>query len=141
MGIIAALLIAAGHLSPNALNEPDGIPLWVVLSCQAAIALGTLLGGWRIVRTMGTKLTRLQPMGGVCSESAAAATLFFASFQGIPVSTTHTITGGIVGVGSSQRLSAVRWNIARRVAWAWVLTIPGSAIVAALTYRILAALS
>jgi PiT family inorganic phosphate transporter len=141
MGIIAALLIGAGRLSPGALDEPDGIPLWVVLSCHLAIALGTMLGGWRIVRTMGTKLTRLNPMGGVCAESAAAATLFFASFQGIPVSTTHTITGAIVGIGSSDRLSAVRWNIARRVVWAWVLTIPGSAIVAALTYRILALLA
>ena len=99
-----------------------------------------MLGGWRIVRTMGTKLTRLQPMGGVCAESAAAATLFFASFQGIPVSTTHTITGAIVGVGSSERMSAVRWNVARRVVWAWVLTIPGSALVAALTYQIVAVL-
>ena len=135
MGIIAALLIGAGRLSPDAIDQPDGIPLWIVLSCHAAIALGTMLGGWRIVRTMGTKLTRLHPMGGVCAESAAAATLFFASFQGIPVSTTHTITGAIVGVGSSERLSAVRWNIARRVVWAWVLTIPGSALVAALTYK------
>ncbi len=141
MGIIAALLIGAGRLSPDAIDQPDGIPLWIVLSCHAAIALGTMLGGWRIVRTMGTKLTRLHPMGGVCAESAAAATLFFASFQGIPVSTTHTITGAIVGVGSSERLSAVRWNIARRVVWAWVLTIPGSAIVAALTYKVVEWLS
>jgi inorganic phosphate transporter, PiT family len=141
MGIIAALLIGAGRLSPSALNDPEGIPLWVVLSCQAAIALGTMMGGWRIVRTMGTKLTRLQPMGGVCAESAAAATLFFASYQGIPVSTTHTITGAIVGIGSSERLSAVRWNVARRVVWAWVLTIPGAGLVAAVTYRIVAALS
>jgi len=141
MGIIAALLIGAGRLSPSALNDPDGIPLWVVLSCQTAIAFGTMLGGWRIVRTMGTKLTRLQPMGGVCAESAAAATLFFATHQGIPVSTTHTITGSIVGIGSSERLSAVRWNVARRVVWAWVLTIPGSALVSAVTYKIVAALS
>jgi len=140
MGIIAALLIGAGRLSPDALDQPDGIPLWVVLSCQGAIALGTMLGGWKIVRTMGTKLTRLQPMGGVCAETAAAATLFFASFQGIPVSTTHTITGAIVGVGSAGRLSAVRWNVARRVVWGWVLTIPGSALVAALTYEAVAAL-
>jgi len=90
---------------------------------------------------MGTKLTRLQPMGGVCAESAAAATLFFATHQGIPVSTTHTITGSIVGIGSSERLSAVRWNVARRVVWAWVLTIPGSALVSAVTYKIVAALS
>ena len=107
---------------------------------HAAIALGTLFGGWRIVRTMGTKLTRLQPMGGVCAETAAASMLFFASAKGIPVSTTHTITGGIVGVGSTHRLSAVRWGVARRVVWAWVLTIPGAALVAALTYWIVAAL-
>ncbi|MFT3852421.1 MAG: inorganic phosphate transporter [Ilumatobacteraceae bacterium] len=141
MGIIAALLIGAGRLHPGAIDDPEGIPLWVVLSCHGAIALGTMLGGWRIVRTMGTKLTRLQPMGGVCAESAAAATLFFASYQGIPVSTTHTITGAIVGVGSAERLSAVRWNVARRVVWAWVLTIPGSAVVAMITYWIVAALS
>ena len=96
-----------------------------------------MFGGWKIVKTMGTKLTRLEPMGGVCAESAAAATLFFASHQGIPVSTTHTITGAIVGVGSANRMSAVRWNVARRVVWAWVLTIPGSAAVAVLTYWII----
>ena len=96
---------------------------------------------WKIVKTMGNKLTRLQPMGGVCAETAAAATLFFTSYKGIPVSTTHTITGSIVGVGSANRLSAVRWNIASRVVWAWVLTIPGSAIVAALTYWIVAVVS
>jgi PiT family inorganic phosphate transporter len=135
MGVILALLIAANRVSADA-----AVPLWVVLSCHAAIALGTLFGGWRIVRTMGTKLTRLQPMGGVCAESAAASMLFFASANGIPVSTTHTITGGIVGVGSAQRMSAVRWGVARRVVWAWVLTIPGAALVAALAYWIVAAL-
>ncbi|HEY4607865.1 MAG TPA: inorganic phosphate transporter, partial [Ilumatobacteraceae bacterium] len=98
MGIIAALLVGAHKLEPSVLSEPDSLPLWIVLSCHLAIALGTVFGGWRIVRTMGTKLTRLQPMGGVCAESAAAATLFFATRQGIPVSTTHTITGSIVGV-------------------------------------------
>ena len=134
MGVILALLIAANKVSADA-----AVPLWVVLSCHAAIALGTLFGGWRIVRTMGTKLTRLQPMGGVCAESAAASMLFFASANGIPVSTTHTITGGIVGVGSAQRMSAVRWGVARRVVWAWVLTIPGAALVAALAYWIVAA--
>ncbi|MFM2077808.1 MAG: hypothetical protein RJA49_1698 [Actinomycetota bacterium] len=141
MGIIAALLIGAGKLSPTTLDNPDSFPLWIVLSCHAAIALGTLTGGWKIVKTMGSKLTRLEPMGGVCAESAAAATLFFASYNGIPVSTTHTITGAIVGVGSANRLSAVRWNIARRVVWAWVLTIPGSALVAVLTYHLVEALS
>jgi PiT family inorganic phosphate transporter len=136
MGIIAALLVGAKKLDASVLETSDGLPLWIVLSCHGAIALGTMMGGWRIVRTMGTKLTRLQPMGGVCAESAAAATLFFASYNGIPVSTTHTITGAIVGVGSADRLSAVRWNVARRVVWAWVLTIPGSAAVAMLTYWI-----
>ena len=133
MGIILALLIASGKVGPNA-----DVPLWVVLCAHTAIALGTMFGGWKIVKTMGSKLTRLQPMGGVCAESAAAAVLFFTSSKGIPVSTTHTITGAIVGVGSANRLSAVRWGIARRVVWAWVLTIPGAAIVAALTYGVVA---
>lgn len=141
MGIIVALLIGAGKLDSSVLDDPEAIPLWIVLSCHAAIALGTMTGGWRIVKTMGTKLTRLEPMGGVCAESAAAATLFFASYNGIPVSTTHTITGAIVGVGSSKRLSAVRWNVARRVVWAWVLTIPGSALVAVATYWMVEALT
>ena len=139
MGIIAALLIGANKLDPAVLDDPDGLPLWIVLSCHAAIGLGTMFGGWKIVKTMGTKLTRLDPMGGVCAESAAAATLFFASYNGIPVSTTHTITGAIVGVGSTKRMSAVRWNIARRVVWAWVLTIPGSAAVAWLSYWVVEA--
>jgi PiT family inorganic phosphate transporter len=136
MGVILALLIAADRVGADA-----DVPLWVVLSSHAAIALGTLFGGWRIVRTMGTRLTRLQPMGGVCAESAAASMLFFASANGIPVSTTHTITGGIVGVGSAQRLSAVRWGVARRVVWAWVLTIPGAAAVAAVTYAAVSVVS
>ena len=136
MGIIVALLVGAKKLDASVLDSSDGIPLWIVLSCHAAIALGTMTGGWKIVKTMGSKLTRLEPMGGVCAETAAAATLFFASFNGIPVSTTHTITGAIVGTGSAHRLSAVRWNVARRVVWAWVLTIPGSALVAVLTYWI-----
>ena len=141
MGIIAVLLIGAKRLDPSVLDSSDGLPIWIVLSCHAAIALGTMFGGWKIVKTMGNKLTRLQPMGGVCAETAAAATLFFTSYKGIPVSTTHTITGAIVGVGSANRLSAVRWNIASRVVWAWVLTIPGSAIVAALTYWLVAVVS
>jgi PiT family inorganic phosphate transporter len=141
MGIITALLVGANKLDASVLNDPESIPLWIVLSCHSAIALGTMFGGWRIVRTMGTKLTRLQPMGGVCAESAAAGSLFFASFAGIPVSTTHTITGAIIGVGSANRMSAVNWNIARRVVWAWVFTIPGAAIMAMLTYRIVAVLS
>jgi PiT family inorganic phosphate transporter len=134
MGIILALLIAEGKVS----GGTDDVPLWVVLSAHTAIALGTLFGGWRIVRTMGTRLTRLQPMSGVCAEMSSALVLFFTSAKGIPVSTTHTITGSIVGVGSARRLSAVRWNVARRVVWAWVLTIPGSAVMAAATYGIVA---
>jgi PiT family inorganic phosphate transporter len=136
MGIIFLLLVGA-----NKAKIGEDIPLWVVLSAHTAIGLGTLFGGWKIVKTMGNKLTRLQPMGGVCAETAAAATLFFASANGIPVSTTHTITGAIVGVGSTQRLSAVRWGVARRVVWAWVLTIPGSALVAMTTYKIVELLS
>ena len=133
MGIILALLIAGGKV-----NAGSDVPTWVVLSAHTAIGLGTLFGGWRIVRTMGTKLTKLQPVGGVAAESSAAAVLFFVSAKGIPVSTTHTITGAIVGVGSANRLSAVRWGVARRVAWAWVFTIPGAAIMAAATYGIVA---
>jgi len=131
MGIILALLIAGGHLPTDA-----DVPLWVVLSAHTAIGLGTLSGGWRIVKTMGSKITRLQPAGGVAAESAAAATLFFTSAAGIPVSTTHTITGAIVGVGAARRLSAVRWGIAGRVVWAWILTIPGAFVISALTYGI-----
>ena len=134
MGIILALLIATHKLPTDA-----DVPLWVVLSAHSAIALGTLTGGWRVVHTLGSRITKLQPSGGVAAESAAAATLFFVSAHGIPVSTTHTITGAIVGVGSIQRLSAVRWGVAGRVVWAWILTIPGAAIVAALIYWILAA--
>ena len=125
MGIILALLIAADHLPADA-----DVPLWVVLSAHTAIGLGTLTGGWRIVKTMGSKITRLQPSGGVAAESAAAATLFATSAAGIPVSTTHTITGAIVGVGAARRLSAVRWGVAGRVVWAWVLTIPGAFAIA-----------
>jgi PiT family inorganic phosphate transporter len=132
MGIILALLIATHKVAPN-----SDVPLWVVLSAHSAIALGTLSGGWRIVHTLGSRITKLQPSGGVAAESAAAATLFFVSAHGIPVSTTHTITGCIVGVGSIHRLSAVRWGVAGRVVWAWILTIPGAAIVAALVYGIL----
>jgi PiT family inorganic phosphate transporter len=131
MGIILALLIAAGHVAP------DGeVPIWVVLCAHTAIGLGTLTGGWRIVKTMGSKITRLQPSGGVAAETAAAATLFATSAAGIPVSTTHTITGAIVGVGAARRLSAVRWGVAGRVVWAWVLTIPGAFLISYLTYLV-----
>ena len=125
MGIIFALLIASGKATAT-----SEVPLWVVLSAHTAIGLGTLRGGWRIVKTMGSKITRLQPVGGLAAESAAASTLFFTSAAGIPVSTTHTITGAIVGVGATRRLSAVRWGVARRVVLAWVLTIPGAFAVA-----------
>jgi PiT family inorganic phosphate transporter len=131
MGIILALLIAGNHLPTDA-----DVPLWVVLSAHTAIGLGTLTGGWRIVKTMGSKITRLQPAGGVAAESAAAATLFFTSAAGIPVSTTHTITGAIVGVGAARRLSAVRWGIAGRVVWAWVLTIPGAFVISFATFLV-----
>ncbi len=134
MGVILALLIAQHEVGPNA-----SVPLWVVLAAHSAIALGTLSGGWRIVKTMGSKLTRLQPVGGVSAETAAAGALFFTSAHGIPVSTTHTITGAIIGVGSANRISAVRWDLAGRVLWAWLLTIPGAAIVAAATYGIVSA--
>jgi PiT family inorganic phosphate transporter len=133
MGIILALLIATHKLPAD-----SDVPLWVVLGAHSAIALGTLTGGWRVVHTLGTRITKLQPAGGVSAESAAAATLFFVSAHGIPVSTTHTITGAIVGVGSIHRLSAVRWGVAGRVVWAWILTIPGAAVVSALVYAVLA---
>ena len=132
MGIIAGVLFTAGYL------QEFRIPLWVILAAHAAIALGTLTGGWRIVHTMGSKITKLQPFGGFAAETAGAITLFTASSLGIPVSTTHTITGAIIGVGAVKRLSAVRWGVARQIVWAWVLTIPAAAVIAALTYRTLA---
>jgi len=132
MGIIALILVAYGSLRPD--FKAAEIPFWVVISCQAAIALGTLFGGWRIVKTMGQKITRLRPVGGFCAETGGAITLFFATGLGIPVSTTHTITGAIVGVGAVRKLSAVRWGVAGRIVWAWVLTIPCSAFIAAVAW-------
>ena len=129
MGIIAGLLFAQGHL-----GQQFYVPFWVVLSCQAAMALGTLFGGWRIVRTMGSKITRLTPMQGFCAETGGAVTLFLATWLGIPVSTTHTITGAIVGVGAARRISAVRWNVASNIVFAWIVTMPAAALVAALFY-------
>ena len=129
MGIIAIVLFNA-----HKLGDTFYVPLWVVLICHAAIGLGTLFGGWRIVRTMGVRLTALQPVGGFCAETAGALALFGSASLGIPVSTTHTITGAIVGVGSTRRLSAVRWGIARSVVWAWILTIPCSGLIAAAIY-------
>jgi PiT family inorganic phosphate transporter len=130
MGIITGLLVASGLLAKFE------VPLWVILLSHAAIALGTLFGGWRIVKTMGTKITKLQPVGGFCAETAGAITLMGATLAGIPVSTTHTITGAIVGVGSTRRLSAVKWGVAGRILWAWVLTIPISAVIAAVAYLV-----
>jgi len=132
MGVIALILVAQGSLSPE--FKATDIPFWVVLSCQAAIALGTLFGGWRIVKTMGQKITKLRPVGGFCAETGGAVTLFLATGLGIPVSTTHTITGAIIGVGSVKKLSAVRWGVAERIVWAWVLTIPCTAFVSALAW-------
>jgi PiT family inorganic phosphate transporter len=129
MGIISGLLFSAGFL-----GEKFHVPLWVVLSCHAAIALGTMCGGWRIVKTMGQKVAKLRPVDGFCAESSAAVMLFISTHFGIPVSTTHTITGAIMGVGSLKRLNAVRWGVAGRIVWAWILTIPCSALMAALVY-------
>jgi inorganic phosphate transporter, PiT family len=126
MGIIAVLLYANGYL-----HGEFHIPFWVVIACQIAMALGTLFGGWRIVRTMGMGITRIRPSGGFCAQTSGAIALFLATYMGIPVSTTHTITGAIVGVGLSRRVSAVRWGIASRIVWAWVLTIPASGLIAA----------
>jgi len=125
MGIIAGVLVTAGYM------KTFDIPVWVVLAAHAAIALGTLSGGWRIIHTMGSKITRLQPVGGFAAETAGAMALFLATWLGVPVSTTHTITGAIVGVGATRRLSAVRWGIAGRIVWAWILTIPMSAFIGA----------
>ena len=130
MGIIAGVLFTAGYL------KTFTIPLWVILAAHSAIALGTLSGGWRIIHTMGSKITKLQPVGGFAAETAGALTLFLASSFGIPVSTTHTITGAIVGVGATRRLSAVRWGVAGKIVWAWILTIPMAALMGAVTYWI-----
>ncbi len=132
MGIIWMLLIAAGMSQPGT-SAP---PIWVIVACYMAMGLGTLFGGWRIVKTMGQKITRLRPVGGFCAETGGAITLFMASGLGIPVSTTHTITGAIVGVGSAQRMSNVRWGVAGGIVWAWVLTIPATALVAAVAYSL-----
>ncbi len=129
MGIIAVLLYSHGHLGGE-----FHVPFWVVISCQAALGLGTLFGGWRIVHTMGSKITRLSPQQGFCAETGGAITIFLATHIGVPISTTHTITGSIVGVGASRRTSAVRWNVAGRIVWAWVITLPASGVIAALFY-------
>jgi PiT family inorganic phosphate transporter len=130
IGIIWMLLIATGYVTEGA-NFP---PTWVIVCCYTAMGLGTMFGGWRIVKTMGQKITKLKPVGGFCAETGGALTLFLATALGIPVSTTHTITGAIVGVGSTQRMSAVRWGVAGNIVWAWIFTIPASAFVAAIAY-------
>jgi len=134
MGIIAGVLVTGGYLTEFE------IPLWVEIAAYSAISAGTLSGGWRIIHTMGSKITRLQPVGGFAAETAGAVSLFTATALGVPVSTTHTITGAIIGVGSTRRLSAVRWGVARRIVWAWVLTIPASAVIAALSFYLLDAI-
>ncbi len=131
MGVITVLLYAHGLLKGG-----FHVPLWVVLSCQAAMALGTLFGGWRIVHTMGSKITRLSPQQGFCAEAGGALSLFLFTHLGVPVSTTHTITGAIIGVGAARRISAVRWNIATSIVWAWVITMPAAAIIAAIFYEL-----
>jgi inorganic phosphate transporter, PiT family len=145
MGIIVGLLVSTQHLFVRQqgwlgffyVPTADHIPLWVEIGAYSAIACGTALGGWRIVKTMGTRITRLRPFGGFCAETAGGITVLLASSLGVPVSTTHTITGAIVGVGAAQRLSAVRWGVATRIVWAWILTMPMSAVIAALSYLIL----
>ena len=129
MGIIAVLLFSQGHLGASFY-----VPFWVVIVCQLAMALGTLIGGWRIVNTVGSKITRLTPVQGFCASAAGASLLFFATFLGIPVSTTHTVTGSVIGVGAARKVSAVRWNIATNIVIAWIITLPASALVAALFY-------
>jgi inorganic phosphate transporter, PiT family len=129
MGIIAVLLYSQGHLEGG-----FHVPFWVVITCQAMMGLGTLVGGWRIVNTMGSRITRLTPMQGFCAETGGSITLFTATWLGIPVSTTHTITGCIIGVGAAKRVSAVRWSVAREIVIAWIITIPATALIAALTY-------
>ncbi len=145
MGIIVSLLVASqasfagetGMLRHFHLPVADHVPLWIVLAAHIAIALGTAMGGWRIVKTMGSRITKLRPFGGFCAETAGGITVLIATSLGVPVSTTHTITGAIVGVGAAQRISAVRWGVAGRIVWAWVLTIPMSAAIAAVTYLFL----
>jgi len=145
MGIIVGLLVSVQHLFKDTtgwqhhlyLANADHVPLWIELSAYTAIAMGTAMGGWRIVKTMGSKITKLTPFSGFCAETGGAVTILLASSLGVPVSTTHTITGAIVGVGAARRLGAVRWGVAGRIVWAWLLTIPLSAAVAATVYLLL----
>jgi PiT family inorganic phosphate transporter len=138
MGIILALLVASGQLRAGTqLSMTDPSTLWIILACHTAMALGTAFGGWRIVKTMGMKITKLRPIGGFCAETAGAFLLFFATAASIPVSTTHTITGSIIGVGATRTLSGIKWGVATRILWAWLLTIPMSAAVAAGTWKLI----
>ena len=140
MGVIVAVLVAGGYFSPSKqLSLLDWSTAWIILSCHVAMGIGTALGGWRIVKTMGMRITQLKPVGGFCAETAGAATLFVATHYGIPVSTTHTITGAIVGVGTTRNASAVKWGIAGRIVWAWLLTIPFASLVAATVFFIMRA--
>ncbi len=148
MGIIVGLLVSSQGLFAQQtgvlhrlfyLSNADHMPLWVIMACYTAIAMGTLLGGWRIVKTMGMGITKLQPFGGFCAETGGAMTILFASHLGVPVSTTHTITGAIVGVGASKRVASVRWGMAGRIVWAWVMTIPAAALIAAVAYAVIPA--
>jgi PiT family inorganic phosphate transporter len=147
MGIIVGLLISVKPMLANQTGfwhhfylTTDAVPLWVEMGAYTAIALGTLFGGWRIVHTMGSRITRLRPVSGFCAETGGALAITLASHWGIPVSTTHTITGAIVGVGATTRISGVRWGIARRIVWAWLVTIPAAGIMAALSYYVLSAI-
>ncbi|MEW6049520.1 MAG: inorganic phosphate transporter [Candidatus Zixiibacteriota bacterium] len=141
MGIIMALLIAGGVLSPDAeLSLTNVSTMWIILSCHLAMGLGTAFGGWRIVKTMGMKITKLKPVGGFCAETAGASTLFMATHLGIPVSTTHTITGAIIGVGATNKLSGIKWGVAERIVWAWIFTIPASGLISAGCFYLIKAL-
>jgi PiT family inorganic phosphate transporter len=138
MGVIMALLIASGLMSPDTeLSILRLNTLWIILACHLAMAIGTAFGGWRIVKTMGMRITKLKPVGGFCAETAGAATLFLATHWGIPVSTTHTITGAIIGVGATNKLSGIKWGVAQRIVWVWILTIPCSALTSALCFLVI----
>jgi PiT family inorganic phosphate transporter len=132
MGIIYILLISVGYLQPT-----NHVPYWVILSCHAAMGVGTLFGGWRIVKTMGQKMVKLRPVGGFCAETGGAVMLIVTAMAGIPVSTTHTITGAIMGVGSTQNASAVKWGVAHKIVWAWILTIPVSFVIGATIFKMI----
>jgi PiT family inorganic phosphate transporter len=134
MGIIMALLFSVGYFGSKTAEDINELPAWIILSCHAAIALGTLIGGFKVVKTMGQKLTKLRPVHGFAAESSGAMTVIGCSLIGIPVSTTHTITGSIMGVGATRRMTAIKWGVARRIIWAWIITIPFAALVAAASF-------